>query len=541
MHIRSLLLVPLLLAFGTASTSGQMVYVVFKDRKIEKRYAQYLTRLNGVDGVIGEAKKGITFNGPQVKYTGGAEALNELWVADPGAPDLVPYVWDGKGHQVPSKKKGKGGVISIPGDDIQGVKVVDRLATLQSFAGEYIQRMADVSALEQNQKLIKPGDREWFLLNGRILGQQLRLQNWLSNLGFARAATDLGKEIDKRRKSLAKDAASVREKEALASIHPVANPPELAEVAKAIGQNLAFHIQESRHARITYISGIADARVTAALELAEKIADGFRREFVDPYLDDDFPDMIPAQGPLVELYFGPPDLKAHEHFLTDYYKQPWGRHKEQEMAASGALFYRQEAPYYLHYRKSLDDIDLEGYVAHAIGSAFADLHYNSGRRNDAQPWLTEAAGYYVAVNWLGRNSITSFSDGIEQYAKAKQENGVKTAKTGLRGYYNETARKLGATLEATAPKELYQLTDADFCKGWSFFEFVAKKLGRDGQLWLRRTCDCAADRPSFMTTWRKASEALYPVEPGADVFAKMDAQWRHFAETEQIAEVDPTR
>ena len=535
------LLMLLVTLFAAESAAAQVVYVVFRDRKIEKRYAKYLSRVNGVDAMVGEAKDGIKLERGVVNYTSGPEAKNALWVSDPTAPDKLPYRWV-DGRQEVSKKKGKGGVVSFAGDEVQGIRVLDPLASLVGYAAEYTQRLAEIETLTGEQKAHKRGSKEWFSIHGRIVGRYLRLQTWLSNIGFSKAAEAMQKDIDKRRKQMAKDAAAAREKEALASVRQVETPDALTKASNDITRGQAkFHVQESRHMRVTYVDEIPDASVANALTLVERIVEGFRRDFVDPYVGDDFEDLIPEQGPLVEFYFGPPDVAHHERFLVDYYQHKWGRYKEQEIAASGALFYLENAPHYLHYRKYYEDIDLEGYLAHGIGATLADLQYNRGRRNDAQPWIAEAVGYYTALAYLGRNSITTFSDGIEQYARAKQESGVKTSKTGLRGFYNEEATQRGLKIDAIGPKELYQLTDQDFAKAWSFFDYVANQLGKPGQVWLRATCDAAVDRPKFMTEWRTVTEQLRPVDGKVDVFSELDAAWKEWAENEQILEIDVSR
>lgn len=59
------------------------------------------------------------------------------------------------------------------------------------FTREYSPRVSGRAARER----FKPGARDWFLLSGRLVGQRLRPQNWPSNFGFGRAATDFGKAI----------------------------------------------------------------------------------------------------------------------------------------------------------------------------------------------------------------------------------------------------------------------------------------------------------------------------------------------------------
>lgn len=534
------LLVAVLLSVLLAETAAaQVVYVVFRDRDIEKRYKKHLTKVNGMDALVGEPKAGVTIlaNGT-INYINGPDASNELWVADSSFPDKPPYEIDRKSGKKVASKKGKGDVVAFSGYEVQGIKYVDPLRTLEGYAEEYLQRMGEVEAMEKTLKDLKKGTKDWFVEHGRIVGRYVQLQTWLGNAGYDGAAEKLQKVVDKQRKVVAKESAAVREAEAMKSIHRVDTPADLTRVAADVAGGAEFHVQESRHMRVTYLADISDEQVAGALELVERIVEGFRREHVDPYVGDDFPDTIPDQGPLVEFYFGPADLGAHERFLTDYYGLKWGRDKTQEMQASGALYYRAEAPFYLHYRKLLDDIDLEGYLAHGMGWALADLHYNQGRRNDAQPWIMEAAGYEAALAYLGRNNITTFSEGVAEYAQQVRESGFKTAKTGLRGFYNEIAREKGPKIDAIGPKALYQLTDEDYCKAWSFLDFVVRTRGKEGQVWLRGTCDAAADRATFMVTWRAVTEALKPVESSVDVFTELEKDWKRYAERDQVAAGD---
>lgn len=531
-------LVSLLLALiVTETAAAQVVYVVFRDRNIEKRYKKYLTKVNGIDALVGEPKEGVKIldNGT-INYINGAEAVNHLWVADGAYPDKPPYEIEKKTGRKVKAKRGKGEVVSFSGYDVQGIKYVDPLRTLDGYAQEYLQLMGEIERLQKELKGKKRGTKDWFLQHGRIVGRYVQLQSWLNSAGYAKAADKLEKTVKKQRKVIAKESAAVREAAAMKSIQMIDTPAELTAVSKKHAGGTEFHVQESKHLRVTYVTSIQDATVATALSVVEQIVEGFRREHVDPYVGDDFEDWIPEEGTLVEFYFGPPDLGAHENFLTEYYGLKWGKYKEQEMQASGSLYYRDEGPYYLHYRKALDDIDLEGYLAHGIGWALADLHYNQGRRNDAQPWIMEAAGYEAALSYLGRNNITTFSDGVAEYAQQQRESGFKTAKTGLRGFYNEIAREKGPKVDAIGPKQLFQLNDEDYCKAWSFLDFVVRKLGKGGQVWLRDTCTAAADKPQFMTEWRSATERLKPVASGVDVFNELEKDWKTYAERDQVAD-----
>ena len=94
------------------------------------------------------------------------------------------------------------------------------------------------------------------------------------------------------------------------------------------------------------------------------------------------------------------------------------------------------------------------------------------------------------------------------------------------------------SIDALAIKNLADITDKDFAKAWSFFDYVAMKLERAGQIWLRQTCFAAGykDKSDFMRRWRKFSEEIFPVDEGVDVFAVIDKKWRQYAESDQMRE-----
>ncbi len=80
---------------------------------------------------------------------------------------------------------------------------------------------------------------------------------------------------------------------------------------------------------------------------------------------------------------------------------------------------------------------------------------------------------------------------------------------------------------------LYDLEDGDLAKSWSTFDWVAKELGKMGQVWLREGCQAARSRNTFLAEWRTKSEELFGTEPGKDVYQVIDGRWRAYAEAQQ--------
>ena len=103
--------------------------------------------------------------------------------------------------------------------------------------------------------------------------------------------------------------------------------------------------------------------------------------------------------------------------------------------------------------------------------------------------------------------------------------------------FNELALDSGPPIDKLAITRLADITDKDFAKAWSFYDYLAMKMGREGQVWLRQTCFAAGykKRSDFMRRWRKFSEEIFGVT-GQDVYKVMDDKWRAYAEDERAKE-----
>ena len=512
------------LALWSTDASAQLLYVEFKSDTIAKRYSKHLSSYRGRTVVLGEPHSGIKCTEGNVNYTSGAEAKNSIYVADPNKPGFCPYEWK-NGIRV---KASKGKIITFAGDDMRKIGYVDRLQTLAGLAQEYNRRDAEIERLRDERDEHKKGMREWFNLHGKIIGRTESLMSWLQNVGYPAAAKKLAKVLKKERKVVAKEAMAIREQTAFDSIRTGEVPERLEEVAGRYTDG-RYAVVESQHLRITYVDQLSDHRAEQLIELGEKVIEAFRKEFVDPYLGDDYPDRIPDTL-FQEFYFGPEDVEPYEHIYVEYYGLRWGRHKEKSLTMSAKS--ARVAGRYLNYGKLTESRDLDGTITHVLGHTLCDLHFNGGR-GSTPAWLSEALGYYMSFSFLGRNSLTCFNWAEKRYDFVPPPDGEKTVQSGLRGHFNELARSQGPTLESLSTKTLAEINDADFAKAWSAFDWIARTQGKRGQKWLRATCLAASDRGGFMKRWRKMSEETFEVE-GEDVFAVIEREWRDFAENEQM-------
>lgn len=527
----SLVLCLLCLASGRAA--AQVIYAVPRDERVEKRYARYLTTYAGRQVVIGEPKLGITCSPTVINRTGGSEAKNEMWVLDQADPEFVPYKWE-DGKRV---KNGKRSVCVFSGDDFPTMKYVDRLQTLEGMAKEYAQRRHEIDMVRAQRDQHQQGDAAWFGAHTRMLARLDRLASWLVNMGYPAATKKLDRQIGKEKKAVARDAVILREKKASASIKSEPTPKLLAEKAKEIiGPKARFRVQASQHVRMVYTDQLPDGEAERGLALAEEIIEAFRKEFVDPYRSEEFADYIP-DGRFAEFCFVPDNDTVFERFRAEYYGHGWGNDKNKERAVkmAGSSLRGSKERSYISYWRLKEIRDIEGIVAHRMGHMLANLHYCRGGRGQIQDWLEEAVGYYVSFGHLGRNSVTCFQWHEPTYARPAREEGKKEVAEGLRGHFNRLALEKGPKIDALAIKKLADLSDADFAKAWSFFDYIALTMGQDGQAWLRKTCFAATSskQSGFISRWREWTEEIFPVPRGGDVFEAVDQKWRQFAQQQQ--------
>lgn len=538
---RSFLLLPLVLFATTSDASAQLLRIQIKEDRQDK-LEKYLTEWSGKKVIICEARDGSISLDEATKKWNYSPARNEVWIADSGDPELVPYKLR-RGELVPTSKKW---VLGINGQYIKSVGWFSRDG--QTFGGlseEYGIRSEIVDEIKRERDAEKKGSAEWFRRHMRFVSANTRLHKWLESTCYVKAAEKLAKAIKKEEKIIVKQAQEYRLRAAIESIHDIETPEDLIEASREITNGIQeFAVMESTHCRIVYVTGeqgLGEDQVRGLLELAETSIDGFKIEYVDPYMDAvTFTDNIP-DGLCIEYFFGPLEHKrSYEEFLEVYYKRKWGKFRDKRLEGHMSR-HRLLAPHRkLSYMTLGKSSDLEGIVTHHVGHALASFQYNAGGGFEQMAWLPEAVAYHVSLEMLGRNSTHCFTYREEDVRRYRQppkespdlEEGVKTAMRGTREVFNAMALEEGPKIEVLALKRLFELNNADLAKGWSFYDYLCRKKGKVGQEWLRAGARFSANRNKLVSDWREVSEDLFEIE-GQDVFKVIDDAWRQFARTGQ--------
>lgn len=512
--------------------SGQIVAVHLKDARTAKKYKKRLTELNGELVLIGEAKSGITIDPKSGKISYSTGRI-ELYVGNPKDPSAVPYKL--KDGEITSQRKS--GVLAIQGQQIDRVSVLNQNQSLYGLAQEYKRRMELVLEIKEKRGECERKSTEWHAQNRRLVHAYERLGSWLVRSGYEPASKKLEREIKRHKKYMA-ERDPKEHLETKETIHFVSTSDNLIDLSEDItGGAASFRIQESKHVRITYMTELPDDLVAELLELAESVMQGFRTEFVDPYLQEGLEDHMP-EGVFKEFWFGPAEDEQYTRFFEEYYGISWGKHKEQRIKPKGARRRAFKGPKYLDYWRLMPDNDLEGIIVHGMGHALSNVHYNADGKGIPQAWIAEGVGYYLSLEFLGRNAVTCKQFKEKGYVRKASNLNPKTAMLGTRDFYNTLALSQGARIDQLAMKHLSDMGDADLAKSWSFFDFMARKEGLRGQLWMRSACRLAGKRDTFIKNWRAESMELYEVNEG-NVFTIIEQRWRKYAENGQDRTSNP--
>ncbi len=529
--MRTLLFLIFALPLFASFCEAQIVVIHFTDQKVAKRYKKHARPLGDELVLIGEPvpKGGIQVKNGGITYRGASASMgsnnqNELFVLDSKNPEAVPYKVEDGQKTVKSRKS----VVALPGEDIGRIEMFMRGEDLRSLASEYRYRRHRIEAHEVARKAEDKGSAKWFTYHRLVVLEYQRLHSWLEQNTFFVAAQKLQKQIGKELKVAKEDALASRAKKAMESIHSVDTYPDLIKASKEItGGKMEYSVKESQHVRLVYFQDISHVRAKACLELAETIIEGFRVECVDPYLSETFPDQIP-DGLFMELMWTPEDSGQFIRFLQEYYHLQLSERQLKD-PMGGTRFSRPRHPREIFVYRLREGFSPEGAMAHSVGHALADYHYNGGPMSMNMPWLGEGLAYYVSFEYTGRNSVVckSFEEG--NYVRPEGEQ-VERTWYGLRDIYHRTALESGRRVDRMALLKLFELEDGDIAKAWSLIDWVFKELKGDGQRWLREGTSAARSRKSFIATWRAASQEVFGVEPSKNVFVVLEERWREFAE-----------
>jgi hypothetical protein len=515
------------LALFAAPSEAQVLKITLKDPKFLKQYKSAVMTIEGEQVLIGENKSGVVFTEKDIQWP--ANKPFDIWIPDVENPKWCPYKVS-KGEK--SSAGGGKCSIQIAGESVKTIAYYMREQSLWGLSQEYSKRLLDLDALKKSRDAASKGTQDWNRKQASLIQSMDRLKSWLEQTCFAKAGEKFGKEIEKELKAQ-KEAKDQRLVNAKAAIKMIPTPEGVTKAGKdSYGDAVVLHQQESQHCRIIYKEEIGDERVKGLLEFAENLIDGFRVQFVDPYVAEDFKDYIP-DGLIAEWYFGPDDIPAHKKFTSIFYGEQWDKnpHAEELLKIAGGGARRGAAPNFINYWRISEQSDLDGIIAHNLGHILVDLHYNQNRLNGAGVWLHEAVGNWLSLEYLGRNGVTCVSIQDLNYAKSLVPEGERSDELlkGTADLYHRLALDKGRALDALAILKLVQFEDADIAKSYSLFTFVAKTQGEKGQRWLRACLNAEGQPSTFVQQWRKKSEEIFGVTK-QDIFKVIDEQWHKFAE-----------
>jgi len=517
----------------TSPANAQILGIELRGEKAIKKHRKNLVEINGRKMIVGEPLSGISWDSATRTANYHGAGSNVLFVADPKNPKKVPYRFK-RGERISSGIKGK---VSIQGGDIAKIHAHLPEQSLMGLAEEYELRIEALDALEDERKAYSKGTAEWFAAQERVVVHLERLENWLRRTAFPVAADNVARDVKKERKVKLVEGVDARALRARASIEKVPTPALLeSSVQEYGGGKWAFRVHQSQHVRITHCAEVVSDEVAMGLlELAERLIEGVRVDLVDPYRSEIYTDNIPDRW-FQEFYLGPDDLHMHEKIWESYYAQNWGERKTERLKAPGTWTNMGPPLRRVNYWRIGDGADLDGRIAHGLGHTLADLHYGGGLQGMGQDWLEEAVGYYLSIEYLGRNNVTChghYDPEKDRYGKAKREGeqkkkGDKPLRMGLRDFFVEHALAAGPRYDKLIPKIRFELNEADLCKAWSFYEFIVKSEGEKGQRLLRATCKRASNRSTLVNSLREDGAALYDLK-GVNFYVWIDERWRAWA------------
>lgn len=526
--MRSLLTLLAFLFVAAPSAEAQIIAVYFKSDKVAQKYKKHLVEWNGQPCVVGEPMKGIKIEGGQIQYAG--DGPNELYVADPSKPeDPAYYFLDGEKH--PTTKKNR---LVIQGPHIEAIGIMMNDESLAGLSKEYTLRMAQVDEFREDRDRFEKGTVDWNSRHARLVSALEKLRMWLESTAFPGALKRIDKELKKEQK-FATGHIEARAEKALGSIKEIDPPEALKRISdEQFAGAHNFRAMESQHMRFYYIDEITDEQVRQALLLGEEVIEGFRNTFIDPFISETYPDNIPDTI-FQEFFFVPDSDEAVIAYSSGFYNTDWSRDREQRLKISGE---RSIGMGTFRDRWRNNDPEIPGIVCHTLGHSLSSLHYGGGKIQFLpQDWIAEGLGYHISFEHLGRNNVTckAFHHDNPGYVKREfeeKEEGEKSMGTGRRDTYNEIALQFGRPIDQLALRDLYEMDDADLAKSWSFFDYVLRKEGLEGQLWLQAAGKFSSDKKTFIEKWREAAAAALGVTP-REAFRDVEGRWCEFASNGQ--------
>ncbi len=519
---RFLLALIIFAGFSLNSLTAQVYGLELSD-KAAKKYKSKM--VNAPDGLLlfVEMKEGPSQDSAGV-FQLDARARYEFWLADQKKPSKLAYKMK-KGERVTASKKL---VLALSGADIIKIKPIMPTESFASLADEYQRRLEVIAEMERERDIEEKGSKEWIEAHLLRLRKITALQRWLQSCGYQIASEKLSKDVAKESKKATDDAFDARLERALESIHEVPTPEELIESSDLITDSkTTFTVIESQHFRVVFSQTHAKRRIHQALELAEIALEAFRNDHVDPYLSDEFGDLIPDHI-FEEFFFGPESAPIGQAFFEGYYGLTW-RGDSGSSESKGRTVWRGPTLPQLEFWRTDKKSPLEGVIIHRLGHALARWHYDCGASNISHDWLAEALGYEMSFQHLGRNDVFCIAVNNPDRAygrKSEKRRGNKpSGGLGFREHLQELAKENPQPFSKLFVLDLYDLSDADIAKGWALWDWTMRVHGLAGEQWIRGFGKVARmGRDGFIPKLRPSLEGLLDFSQG-DAFRELQSRW----------------
>lgn len=505
----------LLAAFSIlcSSAAAQVYALEFRDGTAAKQYKKQIYHWNGMDVLLVELGDGISrdFEGD---FDWLADDVLDFYLQDMSDPSMVPYSIDERQHRVVRKKKF---TATLAGDQVERLHPFMPTESFYTLAQTHAQTLAEIANLESAIKAAKGDDVKRTDLQHALHRRLMTQQIWFRHTGYLRAADDLEKPLKKIRRAL-KLPIKAKEREAGFHIVSVETPEKLVNAAHAVGgPTLEFHIQESRHLRIVYHTGITDAAIEDLLRLGEHVIADFRVRSIAPMMERGKLDPIPEEI-FLELFFST-DQKMHlEKLLGSYYGLDWGDKPGEPARARNRGTHFQLPDRDLSYWRTVSDVDIAGVLLHRLGHSLATRCYNI--QKDKLDWMEEGLGYELTLRYLNRSSGQCVS-----FKQEADEDYEKVVTQGLAQSLAQISLDGQTKIADLCGRQLYVYENSDLAKAWSMMAWLDREAGVEGQIWMRELQQLMLSR-NFHKDWRKLTADLFGVKGGDSIYQMEQDLWR---------------
>lgn len=506
---------PILLLFAAililgGSASAQVYALEFADEKFQKSFKKQLFDWNGKNVLIVEIGPDMVY-GPDGEATWEPEQRLSFYVQDQEDPTALGYVLDKEGRR---KLKKKGLVISISSERVEGLLPFLPQESFLTLAKVAEREQAKIEALEDAIKEAKADPETKAALQRELVQSIHDYQFWLRRTGYIKAADAFEKSLKKLHKALGHKTGKVVE----ASYQTTMVKPsaELVEAGHRVGgPNLDFHIQESKHLRIVYHTGIDDPTIERMLQLGERVIADFHARAVAPSLPEGAEDPL-GDSIFLELFLGTKERMHQEKMLGDYYGLEWGQYMgdADKGRNRGNHFYPKDRD--LSYWRVDEQVDIEGVLLHRLGHAMARRVY--GIEPDKHDWMEEGLGYQLSLRYLGHSNGSCV---VFPHLERSYPSQVITES--MESRIAKAAMADGPPFQNLFGLQLYTYEVQHVAKAWAFMAYLESATGSAGHTWLRELTPTFKER-NYTEGWHKRTTSLFGLGKGNPT-QLLESQW----------------